>query len=116
MNSELKQAVHNRLRSLLLLLLLGGMAAGSVWAIIAVPAPIVDRMLEADIRQESELWKRRLILHMENPEKAFEIGAVTPFDARYLTLLPETSHVYRFRMLNRDGMVFWSTRPVSRRG
>ncbi len=111
MNSEFKQAVHNRLRSLFLLLLLGGMAAGSVWAIIAVPAPIVDRMLEADIRQESELWKRRVILHMENPEKAFEIGAVTPFDARYLTLLPKTSNVYRFRMLNRDGMTFWSTRP-----
>lgn len=111
MNNELKQTVHNRLRSLFLLLLLVGMAVGSVWAIIAVPAPIVNRMLEADIREESELWKRRLILHMEDPEKAFEIGAVTPFDARYLNLLPMTSNIYRFRMLNRDGMVFWSTRP-----
>ncbi len=111
MNNESKQTLYNRLRSLFLLLLLVGMAAGSVWAIIAVPAPIVNRMLEADIRLESELWKRRLILHMENPEKAFKIGAVTPFDARYLTLMPKASNVYRFRMLNSDGMVFWSTRP-----
>ncbi len=111
MNNELKQSVQGKLRSLFLLLLLLGMAAGSVWAIIAVPAPVVDRMLEADIRQESQLWRRRVVLHMEDPETAFEEGFISQEDAKYLNLMPEASDVYRFRMLNSDGMIFWSTRP-----
>lgn len=111
MNSLKKQSLFNLMRSLSLILLLFGMAAGSVWAILAVPAPIVDYMLEADIRKEAELWRRRVVLHMEDPEASFESGSISPSDAHFLLLLPEASDVYRFRLFTADGEIFWSTRP-----
>ena len=111
MKTEQKQTIQSKLRSFTLLVLLAAMAAGSVWAIIAVPEPVVDRMLEADIRREAELWKRRVVLHMENPQQAFESGAIDTADAKYLNLMPEASDVYRFRLFTSDGMIFWSTRP-----
>lgn len=111
MKNELKQTLQDKVRSLFLLLLLAGMAATSVWAIIAVPAPVIDILLESDIRKEAELWHRRVMLHMENPEESFEQGSITAEDAHFLNLLPEASNVYRFRMMTADGEVFWSTRP-----
>lgn len=111
MTSQKEHKIYNVLRSMSLILLLASMAAGSVWSILTIPAPIVDYMLEADIRQEAELWLRRVVLHMEDPEQAFETGSISPSDARFLTLLPEASDVYRFRLLSADGEVFWSTRP-----
>lgn len=111
MSNKFKPLIHGKLRSLFLLVLLLGMAAGSIWAIVAVPTPVVDRMLEADIRQESQLWQRRVVLHLEDAEATFEDGIITPSDAKYLNLMPEASDVYRFRLFNSDGMIFWSTRP-----
>lgn len=111
MKNKLKQTVQDRLRSIFLLLLLGGMAAGSVWAIVAAPAPVVDYMLEADIRREAEMWQRRVILNMDAAEDSFEQGAISPSDAKYLNLMPAASDIYRFRLFTKDGQVFWSTRP-----
>ncbi|KPD12832.1 diguanylate cyclase [Phaeobacter sp. 11ANDIMAR09] len=111
MSNKFKPLIHGKLRSLFLLVLLLGMAAGSIWAIVAVPTPVVDRMLEADIRQESQLWQRRVVLHLEDAEATLEDGIITPSDAKYLNLMPEASDVYRFRLFNSDGMIFWSTRP-----
>jgi diguanylate cyclase (GGDEF)-like protein len=111
MKNELKQTVRDKLHGLALLVLLGAMAAGSLWAIVAAPAPVVDFFLEADIRKESELWRRRVVLHMESPETSFEEGSISPSDAHFLNLLPEASDVYRFRLLKADGEIFWSTRP-----
>ena len=110
MTEQFKHTLVDRLRSLALVLLFSAMAAGSVWAILAVPAPIVDRMLEADIRQEAELWRRRVVLQMDDAEAAFRDGEISADDARFLSLIPEASDVYRFRLLTPDGMVFWSTR------
>ncbi|EBA15662.1 diguanylate cyclase, putative [Roseobacter sp. SK209-2-6] len=110
MTEKFKQNLAQQLRSLALLLLFGAMGVGSVWAILAVPAPVVDRMLEADIRQEAELWRRRVVLQLEDPETTFNEGSVTPSDARFLSLLPEASDIYRFRLYTPDGMIFWSTR------
>lgn len=111
MKTALKQGVAETARSLALIAMLVAAAGASAWAVFAVPEPVVDRMLESDIRAQAELWKRRVVLHMEDPEQAFEDGRISPKDAHFLNLLPEASDVYRFRLLTSAGEVFWSTRP-----
>ncbi len=111
MEKKLNKGATDMARSAAMIFVLMTAAAASAWAIFAVPAPVVDRMLEADIRHQAELWKRRVVLHMEDPEGSFEKARITPQDARFLSILPEASDVYRFRLLTSDGEVFWSTRP-----
>ncbi len=87
-----------------------GMMALTVWGVLRVPTPVVDMILKQDMVAQSELWKRRIILHMENAQSSFQYGVVTEHDEEYLLLLPEASDVYRFKLFQPDGTVFWSTR------
>ncbi|WP_164659226.1 diguanylate cyclase [Tropicibacter sp. Alg240-R139] len=68
-------------------------------------------MLEADIRKQSEMWKRRVLMHMEDAEITFQTGIMGAHDQEFLELMPEASDVYRFKLFHADGTVFWSTRP-----
>ncbi|WP_264212996.1 sensor domain-containing diguanylate cyclase [Leisingera thetidis] len=111
MTRNLKSSLADNVRGLSLILVLIAAAAVSGWAVLAVPEPIVDRMLEADMRKQAELWQRRVILHMADPEATFEGGRIQPGDARALSLLPAETDVFLFRLLTSDGQIFWSTRP-----
>ena len=102
-------ALPDRLRSLAIIFVMVATVAGSIWGVLTIPTPLVDQMLEADTRHQSELWKRRVVLHMENAKESFEKGAITPQDAQLLSLIPETSDVYRLRLLTESGEIFWST-------
>lgn len=84
--------------------------AGAIWFVVQVPVPIVERLMEADIRKQAQLWHRRVILHLSDPTETFANGTLTNTDIEYLQLLPEASDVYRFKMYTLDGEVFWSTR------
>ncbi|MFV1491524.1 diguanylate cyclase [Phaeobacter sp. JH18-32] len=110
MKPDLKTSVAERTRSMSLLFVLVVAAAASVWAVFAVPTPIVDHMLEADIRKQAELWQRRIVLHMANPEESFEEGIIQPHDAHMLALFTEETDVYRYRLLTSSGEIFWSSR------
>ncbi|AFO90663.1 sensor domain-containing diguanylate cyclase [Phaeobacter inhibens] len=110
MKSDLKTSLAEKIRSMSLLFVLIAAAAGSVWAVFAVPGPIVDRMLEADVRKQAELWQRRIVLHMADPGVSFENGTVQPHDAHMLSLFTEETDVYRFRLLTNSGEIFWSSR------
>nr|WP_207797014.1 diguanylate cyclase [Shimia abyssi] len=83
----------------------------AVWGVIKAPAPVVDTILKQDSIAQSELWKRRVVMHLENAHGTFRNGTVTEADIAYLQLLPEASDVYRFKLFSSDGTVFWSTRP-----
>ncbi|MEX0316875.1 MAG: hypothetical protein AB3N21_02935 [Ruegeria sp.] len=85
-----------------------GVAAG--WGIYRIPAPIVDRMLEAGLRHQADLWNRRVVLHLEDAEVTFRTGMLDEHDREFLALMPKASDVYRFKLLKADGRVFWSTR------
>ncbi len=87
-------------------------AAIAAWGVLFVPAPVVDWMLKQDITDQAELWKRRVVLHLEDAESTFTTGTVTQDDVAYLVLLPEASDVYRFKLFSPDGTVFWSTRDT----
>ncbi|CUH52999.1 sensor domain-containing diguanylate cyclase [Shimia marina] len=89
---------------------LSGLAV-AIFGVLQISLPIVERLMESDIRKHSELWHRRVILHLEDPDNSFIAGGLTSEDISYLQLLPEASDVYRFKLYNSSGTVIWSTRP-----
>lgn len=92
------------------IVLLLAMIAAAGWGIHTLPTQIVDGMLEADIRKQSEMWKRRVLLHMGDAESTFQTGLMDEHDRKFLEMMPEASDVYRFKLFHADGTVFWSTR------
>lgn len=90
--------------------LLIALAAVAGWGVYTLPAPVVDQMLKTDILKQSELWKRRVVLHLNDPETALQTGNIDPHDAEFLSSMPEASDVYRFKMFDTTGRVVWSTR------
>lgn len=89
---------------------LSGLAA-ALFGVMQISIPIVEKLMEADLRKQSELWHRRVVLHLEDPDRAFIAGGLTSDDIKYLQLLPEASDIYRFKLYNPSGTVIWSTRP-----
>lgn len=110
MKKNLRSSLAEKIRSLSLILVLVAAAGASAWAVFAVPTPIVDRMIENDLRKQSQHWQRRVVLHMTDVGDSFEEGRIRPADAQDLLLLPEETDVFRFRLLTSDGEIFWSTR------
>ncbi|UWQ23623.1 sensor domain-containing diguanylate cyclase [Leisingera aquaemixtae] len=100
------------LKTYSLLLVLLAAAALSAWAVYALPAPVVDRMLEADLRKQATDWRRRILLHLEDGGGTFLSGQLDAHDIEYLSLLPETTEAYRIKLFQADGRVLWSTRPA----
>ncbi|MBY6043251.1 sensor domain-containing diguanylate cyclase [Phaeobacter italicus] len=110
MSEKIRNAARQNLKWVSVAAMLATVAAGSAWGVYKLPAPIVDAMLEADIRKQAELWRRRVVLHLEHAEATFITGYVNDEDAKYLTLMPEASDVYRLKLFDETGHVFWSTR------
>ncbi|WP_293576857.1 diguanylate cyclase [Phaeobacter sp.] len=105
-----KTRIVQKLKWIGVALMLVTLTFGAIWGVYRLPPPIVDAMLEADIRKQAELWRRRVVLHLSNAEATFSSGYVDEHDAEYLELMPEASDVYRLKLLDETGMVFWSTR------
>ncbi|WP_369934168.1 hypothetical protein [Ruegeria sp. A3M17] len=112
MTQDNRGAVNHRLKWIGISMLLISLAIGSGWGIYKLPAPLVDRMLKVDILKQAELWKRRVVLHLEDPETALKTGVIDAHDAEFLAAMPEASDVYRFKLLDSNGRVTWSTRPT----
>ncbi len=112
MTQDNRGAVNHRLKWIGIGMLLISLAIGSGWGIYKLPAPLVDRMLKVDILKQAELWKRRVVLHLEDPETALKTGVIDAHDAEFLAAMPEASDVYRFKLLDSNGRVTWSTRPT----
>ncbi|WP_424831102.1 diguanylate cyclase [Ruegeria sp.] len=106
-----QQPLGHRLKWAGITFLLITLTAAAGWGIYALPAPVVDRMLRTDILKQAELWKRRVVLHLEDPETALRTGRIDPHDAEFLSSMPEASDVYRFKLFDTAGQVVWSTRP-----
>ncbi|MEW2913205.1 sensor domain-containing diguanylate cyclase [Leisingera sp. JC11] len=101
----------SKLKTFSMLPLLLAAAALSAWAVYTVPAPVVDRMLEADLRKQADTWRRAVLLHLSNSKDAFVLGDLDEHDKEYLRLVPATSDVFRLKLFEADGTIFWSTRP-----
>lgn len=91
-------------------LTLGVVLALAVSAMIYAPKPLVDRMIERDIRAQAVLWEQRLLRNLEEGARTFSAGEITEADMAFMSVIPETSDTYRFKLFDRTGTVFWSTR------
>lgn len=111
MKTEQVASVAQRLKWAGVTLMLIALTIAAAWGVYKLPTPVVDRMLESDIRRQAELWKRRVVLHMEDAETTFQSGQLDIHDQEFLALMPEASDVYRFKLFDTEGRVFWSTRP-----
>ncbi|WP_170400410.1 diguanylate cyclase [Ruegeria arenilitoris] len=101
----------SRLKLAGIFLTMGGLTALSGWGIYAIPAPVVDRMLESDLRHAATQMNRQVVSHLEDVDATFRTGALDAHDEEFLELLPATSDIYRFKLFNDAGRVLWSTRP-----
>lgn len=93
----------------LMLVLLTALAG---WGIYAIPAPVVDRMLETDLRHRAAQLNQQVTSHLDDVEATFRHGMLDEHDAEFLELLPQTSDIYRFKLFDSKGRVFWSTRAA----
>lgn len=82
----------------------------AISGVVYLPVPVVDYILEQDLRERSELWERRVVMHLEDVHETFHEGVLTPAEHEFLSVLPEASDVYRFKLYQADGTLFWSTR------
>ncbi len=93
-------------------LMLMALTALAGWSIYAIPAPVVDRMLESDLRHRAAQLNQQVSTHLHDVEATFRHGILDDHDQEFLELLPETSDIYRFKLFDSDGRVFWSTRAA----
>lgn len=100
----------SKLKMLGVTLMLVALTIAAGWGIYAVPAPVVDRMLEADLRKSAMQLTRQVGNHLADMEHTFRFHGLTEHDEEFLELLPQTSDIYRFKLFDASGQVFWSTR------
>jgi diguanylate cyclase (GGDEF)-like protein len=92
-----------------LITLLTAMLLSAMAAVVWAPAPIAERLVRDDIHAQAELWKRQVILQLDDAEHSFTNSIVSDHDQRFLHLLVQATDVYRFHLFNGQGLVFWST-------
>ena len=78
-------------------------------AVSQLPGPMVHYLLTEDYVTQAELWKRRVVAHLERGAETFRESKLEVRDATYLSQVPETSDVFRLKLFNATGRIFWST-------
>lgn len=82
----------------------------SYWGFTQVPAKVVHYLLSQDYVTQAELWKRRVLSHLDDDVHVFRNGLLTPEETNYLYQVPEASDIYRLKLFDANGHVFWSSR------
>lgn len=77
---------------------------------IYAPTPIVNQMVERDIREQAQLWEQRLLRNLHRGARSFVTGQISTVDEAFMRVIPQVSDTYRFKLFDRSGQVFWSTR------
>lgn len=85
-------------------------AAGGYWAHRFLPNPIVKWMLDTDIQTQARLWQRRILTQISTGSAAFADQKLSEEDMAFLRIVPNTSDIYRMKLVTDEGLVFWSTR------
>ncbi|MDP2740249.1 MAG: diguanylate cyclase [Pseudorhodobacter sp.] len=88
------------------------LAALAFLAIVRLPAPVVERLLQDDVRAQAALWQKRLLVRLTAGHDTFTDAAVSYADHRILDPITLSSDIYRFKLLDAGGRVFWSSRPA----
>lgn len=109
MTNTFKELTQTLRHGLQFVIIAAAMLAATIAAVYWAPAPIVNRLIEDDIRAQSELWKKQVVLQLDDAEQSFTTASVTDHDRRFLSLLVEATEVYRFHLFDKSGRIFWST-------
>jgi len=96
------------LRPLLLITLVIGFSIG---AILVMPGPISDRLLQDDMAQRARQWSQRLIRILPDGISVFRTARLNADERNRLTLFIESTDVFRFKMFEPDGTIFYSSHP-----
>lgn len=110
MPQQTAQTPANRLRKIGLAGLIVVLLVLSGVALIRIPGPLVDKLLEDDMRGQADLWRKRVVTLLEGGNSTFSQGRINPKDLNFLEMITRTSDVYRFKLIDARGMVFWSSR------
>ncbi|NOD74726.1 diguanylate cyclase [Ruegeria sp. HKCCD4332] len=102
--------ISTRLKTFMLTTTLLALTALAGWGIYAIPGPVVDHMLESDLRHRAVQMGRQVESQLYDLQVSFERHILSQHDLAFLALLPETSDIYRFKLFDASGHVFWSTR------
>ena len=98
------------LRAAPILVLFFVSAGLSFWGSQQIPEPTVNYLLTQDYVTQAELWKRRVLAHLQDGVTPFKTASLTEEEKNYLTQVPEASDVYRLKLFDASGRVFWSSR------
>lgn len=109
MTTILTEFVNSVRRGAGLIALLSVMLLSALIAVVWAPAPIAERLVRDNIHAQAELWKRQVVLQLDDAEYSFVNSQVSDHDQRFLHLLVQATDVYRFHLFNEQGEVFWST-------
>ena len=101
--------LQSYLRATPVLLVFCASVGVSSLAVSQLPGPMVHYLLTEDYVTQAELWKRRVVAHLERGAEAFRESKLEVRDATYLSQVPETSDVFRLKLFNATGRIFWST-------
>jgi len=88
------------------------LAALAGLAIVRLPAPVVERLLQDDVRALAALWQKRLLVRLTAGPDTFVEATLSYADHRILDPITLSSDIYRFKLLDAGGTVFWSSRPA----
>ncbi len=81
------------------------------FGISRLPAPIVETIMLEETTRRAELWKRRILVLLEEETAWPETGALSSEAAARLASLPLMSDIYRLKIFDPEGRIVWSSRP-----
>ena len=91
-----------------------GMVAvvGSLAAVVAfAPTPLADHLIEADFRDSATVYEARILRQLTAGEATFTTGALSAGDRMALSAVARSSDIHSIDLLDREGRIFWSSRP-----
>lgn len=80
-------------------------------AILYLPRPMAERLLRDDMVNRAHQWETRLETILDGGRATFATGRIAARDKASLALFLRASDVFRMRLFDRRGRIFWSSRP-----
>ncbi|MDP5217839.1 hypothetical protein Q5Y75_11460 [Ruegeria sp. 2205SS24-7] len=108
-NTSMTRRVKRLLSRLSIGLAVLAVLAAAAWGALRGANPIVDRMIEADIRHQSGVWQRQVTSFITNLQETFGEGEVAQQDLELLHLVPQTSDIFRLQIYDATGKPNWSS-------
>lgn len=90
------------------IVLLIAIVGGNYWA----PERIARFVVVSEIEREADVWQTRVLRLLGEHEATFEMGQLTAHDHEALTHFVASSDIFRLRLFDERGRMFWSSRTA----